>query len=361
MPREQQIDSRDPMATVIMVGFNGREMLTQSLPSLIKQDMRPGRFEILYVDNASSDGSADYVETTFPEVRVVRLTENRGFYGAFNWAAQELTQSPYVVALPQDALLHARWLAELTAAADADPRVMACVTNTVPGRSPDYRRKTLTGAVGTATRTTLSPLGYVRVSTSVFSPAPSFTLAAAGVSVLVRRDLQTRSGMLFDPAFGHYAGDVELGLRAFVVGGATAYVPTAIVYHVGEAHQALRDWRLLRRFAQGSRDNVLALYKNMTTAEFVLFVPLLTVGLALKSLQLRAPLLGRLLLLVVALPLSPFVVVSAMLRFGSVEASRRALLVRRRIGRFGLLRAILTGRAAPVGANALHRQKGVAR
>jgi GT2 family glycosyltransferase len=347
MPQGQRICSPDLLASAIVVGFNGREMIARSLPSLIGQDMRRDQFEILYIDNASSDGSADYVEATFPEVRVVRLAENLGFYAAFDWAARELTQSRYVVAVPQDALLHSRWLAELAAAANADPRIMACVTNTVPERSPDYQRRVLTGEVVTATRTALSRLGYVRVSTTAFDPEPSYTLAAAGVSMLVRRDLQSCCGLIFDPAFSHYAGDVELGLRAFVLGGATVHVPTAIVYHLGEEHQALHDWRLLRRFAEGSRDNVLALYKNMTTAEFVLFAPLLTVGLALKSLQLRAPLPARLILLAVALPLSPFVGISAALRFRSVGASRRALLSRRRIGRFGLLRAILTGRAAP--------------
>lgn len=335
------------VASVIMVGYNGRAYLCRSLATVLDQDMPAGSYEVIYVDNASTDDSVTLVERDFPSVGIVRMPRNLGFSGAFNWAAEHIAKGRYLVVTPQDVIVHRRWLAELISAARSDDRVLKCVTNTIPPTSRDYARKDVVGTPTTVTRTTLSRLGYVRVTTRPFSPERRPTLASAGTSALMKRDVARRSGHFYDPSLAHYAGDMEAGLRTFVVGGVTLHVPTAIVYHIGDKQQFLRDHRLLLLYAKSTRDTVLAYYKNMTTREFALFAPLLTLGLALKPLELRAPLIVRLLLTLVALPLAPLAFAAALLRLDAVRPAHQALLRRRRIGSHDLLRAILAGAAAP--------------
>ena len=329
-------------ASVIVLGYNGRRHLDAAIRSLLDQDLPADQFDVIYVDNHSADGSADFVSERFPTVRVIRLNENLGFYGAFNRAAADAS-GEYVVAVPQDVVAHRSWLPELLRVADQDERVLVAVTNTIQPGSPDYRPQDREAGASECTWVNLSKLGYVRLQRGPFAPAARQTLACAGCSALLRRSLVERSGCLFESRVGHYGGDFELGLRASVVGGKVMQVPTAIVYHVGEESKTPLDRRLLLRYAGGSRDQVLALYKNMTTAEFILFLPFMLLGLSAKAMELRVPPLTRSALFFCAFLLSPFVLLAAAVRLPHLRDAQRDMTARRRVDRFWLLRAILGG------------------
>ena len=329
-------------ASVIVLGYNGRRYLEASLASLLDQDMPSGQFEVLYVDNDSWDGSADFVAARFPSVNVLRLDRNLGFYGAFNLAVGRAAGT-YLVAVPQDVVAHRRWLAELVAVADSDERVLVAVTNTIGPGSPDYHPGSRDANVSECTWVGLSRLGFVRLDRGPFAPAPRQTLACAGCSALLRRELVERSGCLFETRVGHYGGDVEVGLRASVVGGKVMQVPTSVIYHVGEESKTTMDARLLLRYAEGSRDQVLIFYKLMTTAEFILFLPLMLAGLSMKTTVLRASAPLRGLLFCCALALSPLVLLAAVARMPRLREARRELQERRRVERFWRPRAIVGG------------------
>lgn len=329
-------------ASVIVLGYNARHYLDAAIRSLLDQDMPADQYEVLYVDNCSADGSADHVAEHFPEVRVIRLRENLGFYGAFDVAANTAA-GVYLVAVPQDIVAHRRWLPELLRVADQDERVLVAVTNTIAPGSPDYDPANRDASVSECTWVRLSKLGYVRLERGPFTPAARQTLACAGCSALLRRELVERSGCLFENRVGHYGGDFELGLRASVVGGKVMQVPTAIIYHVGEETKTPMDWRLLLRYAGGSRDQVLVFYKNMTTAEFILFLPFMFLGLSLKATELRESPLARSALFCCAFALSPFVLLAALVRLPSLRDVRREMMTRRRVDGFWLLRGILCG------------------
>ena len=72
-------------------------------------------------DNASADGSAEMVEYTSPEVRVIRLGANLGLPAGFECALRT-SHTEYLVVVPHDVVLHRRWLNELVRVADADAR-----------------------------------------------------------------------------------------------------------------------------------------------------------------------------------------------------------------------------------------------
>ena len=71
-------------ATVVIPNWNGRDLLAKYLPSIVEALSANPRNEILVVDNASADGSAEFLHTQFPQVRVLNLDRNYGFGGGSN-------------------------------------------------------------------------------------------------------------------------------------------------------------------------------------------------------------------------------------------------------------------------------------
>ena len=105
--------------SIIIVNWNGLQHLPDCLESLERQSFRD--FEVILVDNGSSDGSLQYLRDQHPAVRLVPLPENRGFAGGNN-AALPLAQGEYLVTLNNDTKADPGFLAELVAVADAHPK-----------------------------------------------------------------------------------------------------------------------------------------------------------------------------------------------------------------------------------------------
>ena len=76
------------IASVIVLAYNDKQYLQACLSSLIDQDLPADSYEVIYADNASTDGSVEFVEENFPTVRVVQLEHNYGFAEGNNRAAE---------------------------------------------------------------------------------------------------------------------------------------------------------------------------------------------------------------------------------------------------------------------------------
>ena len=107
-----------PRASVIVVNYNGRMRLGRCLYSLLEDRQE---YEVILVDNASTDGSVDYVEQFFPKVQVIRNEANRGF-GYGNNAGVQRARGKYLAFLNPDTAVEPGWLEALIAALEADPQ-----------------------------------------------------------------------------------------------------------------------------------------------------------------------------------------------------------------------------------------------
>jgi len=88
--------------TVIIPNWNGKKLLKNCLPSLYKQSFK--NFEIVVVDNGSTDGSAEWLRTTYPEVTIISFSKNKGFAFAVNKGVI-FSQTPYILILNNDTVL----------------------------------------------------------------------------------------------------------------------------------------------------------------------------------------------------------------------------------------------------------------
>src|SRR2546423_1828784 len=110
-----------PSVSVVVLNWNGRKYLADCLGSLQKQTYG-GPYEIVLVDNGSTDDSAEFVTKHFPQVRLLRSATNLGFSGGNNFAARQLTSNALAF-LNNDTIADTRWLEELVTVLTAAPDI----------------------------------------------------------------------------------------------------------------------------------------------------------------------------------------------------------------------------------------------
>ena len=210
-----------PMVSIIVVTWNGRDLLGSCLESLCRQ--RYADREIVLVDNGSVDGSAQFVLDEFPEVRIVVLAENRGFTGGAT-AGLEACSGEFIALLNDDAQADEHWLGNLLHAMHGDPRIGICASKILRADN---------GTIDSAgDGLTTWGVGYKRglgKDVSCYS-SQGYVFGACGAAALYRRTMLEEIGFLDELLFMHYE-DTDLNFRAQLAGWKCLYVPMAIVYH----------------------------------------------------------------------------------------------------------------------------------
>jgi GT2 family glycosyltransferase len=212
-----------PLVSVIVPNWNGGHLIGACLDSLRAQTAPD--VEVIVVDGASRDGSAELVAGCYPEVRLLQLSANRGFAGNVN-AGLRAASGRVLALLNNDAEAEPSWLAELVAALEADPRAGSCASKIL--HFDDRRR--IASAGDQLRRSGLAvQRGNGEPDDGRFD-AIEEVFAASGGAAAYRRAMLEDVGLL-DEAFFSYLEDVDLGLRARLRGWGCRYVPTARVYH----------------------------------------------------------------------------------------------------------------------------------
>ena len=214
-----------PRISVIVLNCNGRPWLPGCLDALAAQAAAPS-FEVIVVDNGSSDGSAAFVASAYPDVRVIALDANAGFAGGNN-AGARAARGEWLAFLNNDTIADSAWLARLDAAASARPAYSLVASRIVFLHDPDRIDSAGDGyfRAGGAFKT-----GHGRRAGEFTASAEVF--GACGAAFLIRRGLFTALGG-FDERFFMVYEDVDLSYRARLAGHRCWYAADAIVRHAG--------------------------------------------------------------------------------------------------------------------------------
>ena len=105
-----------PKISIIIVNHNGKKLLEDCLTSLMKSEYPQDKYEIIVVDNASSDTSVSYIAKNFPTIKVITLDTNCGFTGANNVGIDH-ANGEYIVLLNNDTIVDPDWIRQLVIAA----------------------------------------------------------------------------------------------------------------------------------------------------------------------------------------------------------------------------------------------------
>lgn len=212
-----------PDISVIIANWNGKEFLEECLSSLRRQTFR--NFETIFVDNGSEDGSAEFVRTEFPEVRLLALQENRGFTGG-NIAGYQHARGELIALLNNDTETEPHWLEEMHRAAQVHVKAGSFASKMMYF---DERSRIENCGFDVGIAGTTIDLGRDEVDSPEWSHSRS-VFGACGGAALYRRRMLDEIGFL-DPDFFLIYEDVDLSFRAQLRGYECVFVPSAIVYH----------------------------------------------------------------------------------------------------------------------------------
>jgi len=207
---------------VVVVNWNRKELLRACLRSLARQ--AGAEFEVIVVDNGSSDGSAEVAEGEFG-ARVIRNRENRGFCAANNQGIA-VGRGEFIALLNNDAEAEPGWLAALEAACSRAPDIGMAASKVLvweePGRIDKAGHLMFPDGQNRGRGSGALDRGQYEREEEVLWPD--------GCAALYRRAMLEEIGG-FDEDFFAYGDDAELGLRARIAGWRCVYTPRAVARH----------------------------------------------------------------------------------------------------------------------------------
>lgn len=258
-------------ATVIIPNLNGMPYLEGCLSSLERQTAK--NFDVLLLDNGSEDGSPEYVQKHFPQVRLHRYTDNTGFCHAVN-AGIRMSDAPYVILLNNDIVCEEHFVEALLKGIKEHQNCFSGQAKMLQMKHPellddggDYYC-----ALGWAFAS-----GKGKKDRSRGKEKKIFS-ACAGAAIYRRKVLEQIG--LFDEKHFAYLEDVDLGYRARIAGYENWYLPKAVVYHAGSATSgsAYNEFKVRHT----SRNSVYLIMKNMPWPQILLNLPFLLIGYGIK-------------------------------------------------------------------------------
>ena len=238
MTAERGEVSASPPIRAAVVNWNTREHLDRCLAALAA-DAEAGLAEVVVVDNASTDGSAELAAKRHPWARLIRSEENLGFGGGANLGL-EGSKNPWLLVVNADVELAAGALGRLLGAASAADGAGIAAPRLVSPRGTDP-----VFAFPSVARTALEVAGMRRIPSrrirgwiehgTDWDPARSGPIDwPMGAALLIRRDAWKAAGG-FDPGQFMYAEDLDLAWRIREAGWGAIYVADAVGAHAGGA------------------------------------------------------------------------------------------------------------------------------
>lgn len=215
-------------AAVVIPNWNGRSLLEDCLSSLYRQSFK--NFEIILVDNGSTDNSLEYVKNNFPsDVRIIKLKKNFGFAKAINEGVKA-SNAEYVVFLNNDTSVDKDWLKNLIQCADFHPEVIS-----VNSKLLNFQNKKIIDGVGILINEVgqARSIGWNEKNYGQYEKEQYIFGATGGASLFRRFDF-IKVGM-FDENYFMYFEEVDFAFRAQFLGYKSIFCPKALVYHKHKA------------------------------------------------------------------------------------------------------------------------------
>jgi hypothetical protein len=249
-----------PKVSVIIVNTNELHHLKRCLPSVFRQ--RYPDYEVLVVDNASTDGSIEYVAQEFPQAKIIRNGANLGYAGANNEGFKHAS-GDYIAILNPDTQVEPNWLRELVVALQADPQAGLATPKILMMDDPT-RLNTCGNEI------TFTGLTFCR---GLDQPAEKYNQleivsAVSGAAFIIKRSVLEQIGG-FDESFFIYYEDTDLSLRAMLAGYTCLYVPSSVVYH--QYTLRFSPWKC---FLQ-ERNRYFSLLKTLRWRTLIVLLPML--------------------------------------------------------------------------------------
>ncbi len=244
---------------IVILNWNGKKFLEKFLPFVIQYSR--GDAEIIIADNASSDDSLTFMQTNYPEIRIIKNPENGGFSKGYNDALAQV-EAEYYVLLNSDIEVTENWIKPIIALMDSDENIAVCQPKL---RSYAERNKfEYAGAAGGFIDKYGYPFCRGRLFQSLEVDNGQYddvceVFWATGAAMFVRAELYHKFGGLDNDFFAHME-EIDFCWRLKNEGYKIMYCPDSVVYHVGGGTLPKNN---ARKTYLNFRNNFFLLFKNL--------------------------------------------------------------------------------------------------
>jgi GT2 family glycosyltransferase len=221
---------------VIVLNWNGKDVLKPCLDSLLAQSLHCGVF---VVENGSSDGSLEYLRENYPQVQLIINKVNLGFAGGANCGIREAIRRhfDYVALLNNDAYADKHWLKNLISILDDQPEAGIVTCKLIHA---DKLRLDSTGDQYTVWGLPF-PRGRGEPVSTKYDQKTNIFAASGGASAYRLKMIEEIG--LFDEDFFAYYEDVDISFRAQLAGWKVSYAADALAYHqIGASSSRVRGF-----------------------------------------------------------------------------------------------------------------------
>lgn len=263
-----------PLVSIIIVNWNGKKWLAKCFDSLLQQTYK--QYEIIVVDNASTDDSVEFVRTNYPDIQLVENTQNLGFAGGNN-TGYRAAKGDYILLLNNDTYVEPEFLRRLLDGAKQLPDFGSIQPKLVLMDTPEKLDNV--GSYWTDS-TFLYHYGYGKdQSLEIYNTIQPF-FSNKGAAMLLKREAVEHVG-LFDDDFWCYYEETDLCHRLWLAGYKCWYFPHAKVYHAMGGTSLLfpNDYIQFHNF----KNKLLSFIKNFQKRSLLRIIPVylvLNVGLS---------------------------------------------------------------------------------
>jgi len=257
------------LVSVIIINFNGKEFLKRLFSSLLRTNYR--EFEIILVDNASSDGSIEFVKESFKDNRIAIIVndKNLGPSAARNIGFGRV-KGEFVAFLDNDTEVDSEWLSELVKVFDSDSKIAVAqckLLDMVERNRFDYAGDYLT------------PFGFLyeraqhNVDRGQFDSVEDI-FSAKSAATMIKSSIYKELGM-HDDSYFIFMEETDFCFRAWLAGYRVVFVPKAIVWHA--YNTSLKEFKkyytsYMVRFC-GCRNYIMTLLKNLSLGNLLRILP----------------------------------------------------------------------------------------
>ena len=249
--------SKAPKVTVVVLNFNGGKTLERCIQSVLDQSY--SNFDLVVVDNASTDGSIDLLTRFASRIRVVRNRSNLGYTGGMNVGARHASEDAELIGfVTPDTALSDGWLQRMVDTVVADPQAAAVSSNVY-----DESKKASLSLLRI-----LYPSGqyYVPLNVTLGISEVDFP---SGEAFLIRKPVFRRLGG-FDEGYFAYYEDGDLGWRLRLAGMKVLFDPEAVVRH--KRSSAFATIPLAYRVYLLERNRIMTCLKNFGALSLLAFL-----------------------------------------------------------------------------------------
>ncbi len=243
------------LVSVIIANYNGKELLRTILDSFNKSAFT--NYEIIIVDNNSSDGSQEFIKKNYKGVKLVINKKNLGYSGINS--ALKYCKGKYIMFLNNDMEIDKNCIGNLVKAIKSNknaamtaPKLVNFYNKSLKSGGTWVSRAFYNGHIKGNDEKTLREVPYLGVG-------------------LIKKDFVDLFGYLFDPDYFIYAEDLDLGLRIRLLGYGVIFVPDAVMYHM-HAVTTKKSEKYRMTFLL-ERNLLMTYFKTLSLTNILLFMP----------------------------------------------------------------------------------------